>query len=185
MTRADIDRGGHSDRTIRKLLDRGAILRTRHGIYRLAGQPPAGEFAFVEACRITPRGVVSLVSALSHYGLTTQIPIAVDLAVPPGSNNEAPADLPIRYVKMAQRLLNRDVLRVAASTGGFFRIFSPERSVCDAFRYRKLVGEDIAYEALGALLHTAYDRKKFTDAARATKTEAFVLPPLRTLDANS
>ena len=62
-----------------------------------------------------------------------------------------------------------------------YRIFSPERSVCDAFRYRHTVGEDIAYEALGSLLRTSYDRKKLIEAAHATGTEAFILPPLHTL----
>jgi DNA-binding transcriptional regulator YdaS (Cro superfamily) len=181
VTRADLERDGHSGRTIRKLMDAGQIVRTRQGMYRLAHGTPSGEASFVEACRIAPRGVVCLLSALSYYGLTTQVPAAVDLAVSPGTRNQFPDDLQIHYVKMLPRLLRSDVLRVAATGGGFFRIFSRERSVCDAFRYRQTVGEDIAYESLGVLLRTKFSRRALLSAAKLTSTEPFVLPPLRTL----
>jgi len=180
-TRADLERDGHSGRTIRKLIESGEIVRTRQGMYRLAHNTPTGEASFVEACRIAPRGVVCLLSALSYYSLITQIPTAVDLAVPPGTRNQFPDDLQIHYVKMLPQLLKSDVLRMAAPEGGFFRIFSRERSVCDAFRYRQTIGEDIAYESLGALLRTKFDRHALLNAATLTSTEPFVLPPLRTL----
>jgi len=181
VTRADLERDGHSGRTIRKLVEAGQIVRTRQGIYRLAHGTPTGEASFVEACRIAPRGVVCLLSALSYYNLTTQIPTAVDLAVSPGTRNQFPDDLQIHYVKMPPRLLRSGVVRIAAMGGGFFRIFSRERSVCDAFRYRQTLGEDIAYESLGALLRTKFSQRALLDAARLTSTELFVLPPLRTL----
>jgi hypothetical protein len=181
MTRSDLQRDGHSGRTIQKLIKSGEIVRTRQGIYRLAHATPIGESSFVEACRIAPLGVICLLSALSHYDLTTQIPTAVYLAVSTGTKNQAPDDLQIQYIEMLPQLLKHDVLRVAASGGGFYRIFSKERSVCDAFRYRRSVGEDVAYEALGSLLRTQYSRSALIKAAHLTRTESFVLPPLRTL----
>jgi hypothetical protein len=150
-------------------------------MYRLAHSTPTGEASFVEACRIAPQGVVCLLSALSYYRLTTQIPVAVELAVSSGTSNLFPDDLQIRYVKMPPRLLRNNVLRVAATGGGFFRIFSRERSVCDAFRYRQNLGEDIAYESLGALLRTKFSQQALLNAAKLTTTEPFILPPLRTL----
>jgi len=181
VTRSDLQRDGHSGRTILKLIKSGEIVRTRQGVYRLAHATPTGESSFVEACRIAPLGVVCLLSALSHYDLTTQIPTTVYLAVSTGTKNQAPDDLHIQYVNMLPRLLKQDVLRVGASAGGFYRIFSKERSVCDAFRYRRSVGEDVAYEALGALLRTQYNRSALIRSAHLTGMESFILPPLRTL----
>src|SRR4051812_5244573 len=63
---------------LKRLTDSGELVRLGRGLYQEANR--AGENAehdLAEATRIIPQGVVSLVSALRHHGLTTQLPHAV------------------------------------------------------------------------------------------------------------
>jgi hypothetical protein len=183
MTRDQIDLEGHTARSIGQALRLGLISRSRQGVYRLAETAPFGETALIEASAYVPRGIVCLVSALRQHELVTQIPSAVQLAVPRDANEPVSGEVPIRLVRMASRFLVSDVREIRPSAGGKYRIFTPERSVCDAFRFRRQLGEDVAYEALRTLLQGAYDRDTLIEAAELTRTNAYILPALRTLSA--
>jgi hypothetical protein len=181
MTREQIDVEGHTSRTLAQAVHTGLLRRVRQGVYRLPEILPHGEAAFIEATAYVPRGIVCLTSALSHYGLTTQLPSAVFLAVPATTNEPKPGDIPLRLVRMASRFLLADVREVRPNIGGRYRIFSPERSVCEAFRFQRLIGQDVAYEALGNLLGQTFDRDAILAASELTNTQSHILPVLRTL----
>jgi predicted transcriptional regulator of viral defense system len=187
MTRGMIAGEGHTARSLSELLSDGSITRSRQGVYRLAELLPVGETAFAEAMLSIPHGIICLVSALAYYGLTTQIPAAVFVAVPrrltPSRNS---GDVPIVTVRMPGRLLSSGVNRVRTSVGQTFRIFTAERSVCDAFRYVRLAGEDVAFESLRRYL----DRPKpnlavLVEAAQFTGTYRTIAPALQTFTATS
>jgi len=96
-----------------------------------------------------PRAVVCLVSALVHYGLTTQVPHAVDIALPSHAQVPKVDGVPLRvfwYPESSFRagadLISVDDVPV--------RIYSPEKTIADCFKYRNKIGLDIAIEALRA-----------------------------------
>ncbi|MDB5069011.1 MAG: putative transcriptional regulator [Candidatus Eremiobacteraeota bacterium] len=182
ITRDQIDLEGHASRIVHDLVADGRLIRVGRGVYRLAEYAPFGEAALVVACAIVPRGVVTLVSALAQYKLTTQIPASVFLAVPSRTNDlSGTPEVRIALVRVAPRFLRTDVQAVTADSGGRYRIFAKERAVCEAFRFRRIVGEDVAYEALGNLLRGPFDRARLVRAAALTGTGNFVLPPVKAL----
>src|SRR6266511_6353813 len=68
---------------LKRLTDAGDLVRLGRGLYQDAervGENVAHDLA--EAARLVPNGVVSLVSALRHHELTTQLPHAVWMTIP-------------------------------------------------------------------------------------------------------
>src|SRR5258705_10090794 len=73
---------GIHPRTLYALRDAGEIEQVVRGLYRLSTAPPLSSPDLVPIVIRIPRAVVCLISALAHHGLTTQIPHAVDIALP-------------------------------------------------------------------------------------------------------
>jgi predicted transcriptional regulator of viral defense system len=94
-----------------------------------------------------PRAVVCLISALAHHGLTTQVPHAIDIALP--SHGQVPKidGIPVRVFWYSEPSFSAGI-DVATIDGVPVRIYSPEKTVADCFKYRNKIGTDIAVEAL-------------------------------------
>lgn len=94
-----------------------------------------------------PRSVICLISALSHHGLTTQVPHSIDLAIP--SHGQAPKidALPIRVFWYSEPAFSAGVQTVRINDVPI-RIYSPAKTVADCFKYRIKIGQDVAVEAL-------------------------------------
>ncbi|OWT71501.1 transcriptional regulator [Achromobacter sp. HZ28] len=68
---------------LRRLVDASELVRLARGLYQspaLVGEDAAHDLA--EAARLVPLGVVSLLSALRHHLLTTQLPHTVWMTIP-------------------------------------------------------------------------------------------------------
>src|SRR5580704_7480322 len=68
---------------LKRLTDAGELVRLGRGLYQdpeRVGEDVSHDLA--EAARLVPHGVVSLVSALRHHELTTQLPHAVWMTIP-------------------------------------------------------------------------------------------------------
>ena len=100
-----------------------------------------------------PRAVICLISALAYHELTTQVPHAVDLALP--SHAQAPKirEIPIRVFWFPPSSFNAGV-EVVEIDKTPVRIYSAEKTVADCFKYRNKIGLDVAIEALRIYRHT-------------------------------
>src|SRR5579871_6107422 len=87
---------GIHPRTLYTLRDAGDVEQVGRGLYRLSTAPPLSNPDLVPIAIRIPRAVVCLISALAHHRLTTQVPHAVDIALP--SHAQAPKmdSVPIR-----------------------------------------------------------------------------------------
>jgi predicted transcriptional regulator of viral defense system len=68
---------------LKRLCDDGRLVQLARGLYQipdLVGTDAAHSLA--EAARLTPHGIISLLSALRQHGLTTQLPRAVWITLP-------------------------------------------------------------------------------------------------------
>src|SRR5215467_12957293 len=77
---------GIHPRTLYALRDAGEIEQIGRGLYKLSTAPPLSSPDLVPIAIRIPRAVVCLISALAHHGLTTQIPHAIDIALPSHAN---------------------------------------------------------------------------------------------------
>ncbi|MDP9025515.1 MAG: type IV toxin-antitoxin system AbiEi family antitoxin domain-containing protein [Candidatus Eremiobacteraeota bacterium] len=179
LTRSDIAGLGIGSKTLHQLLSQGAIVRAAHGIYRLAEVPPFGTAAFAQACLAVPSGVVALQSALSYYGLTTQIISVVELGVPRRVPRKR-MEITVEIVQMPFSRFSWHVSNERSDAGDRFRIFSRSRTVCDCFAYPKIVPEAVAFEGLRTYLgRSDADINSLMEQALFTKTEHIIGPVVK------
>jgi predicted transcriptional regulator of viral defense system len=139
---------GIHPRTLYALRDAGEIEQVGRGLYRLSTAPALSSPDLVPIAIRIPRAVVCLIiSALAHHRLTTQIPRAIDIALPSHANVPKVDGVPLRVFWYPERSLRVGV-EVVAIDDVSVRIYSVEKTIADCFKYRNKIGLDIAIEAL-------------------------------------
>ena len=140
---------GIHPRTLYALRDAGEIEPVGRGLYRLSSAPPLSSPDLTAIAIRIPRAVVCLISALAHHRLTTQIPHAVDIALPSHANIPKVDGVPLRVFWYPEPSFRAGV-QVVAIDDVSVRIYSPEKTIADCFKYRNKIGLDLAIEALRA-----------------------------------
>lgn len=172
---------GISPRTLYALRDAGILEPLARGLYRLADLPPLSNPDLVIVAHKIPQGVVCLVSALAFYELTTQIPHAVDLALENGSTRPRLTFPPVRVFWFSGAAWSRGVERHQLD-GTPVRIYGVEKSVADAFKFRRKLGLDLAIEALKAYrTRPGFDVNRLLHYARVCRVERVIYPYLEAL----
>lgn len=125
----------------------GRFERIARGIYLPADALDA-DWDWVEAATRRPEATICLASALAHHDLTDVIPAALDIAIPRGSRTPA-SDGAIAWHQFDKATfgIGREAIPIQG-TDQTIGIYSPERSIADAFRLRGDVGYELAREAL-------------------------------------
>jgi hypothetical protein len=142
---------GLSDPALYGLLDQGRLERVSHGLYRRTEREVA-DLDLVVIAAANDRAILCLASALARHDLTDQIPPRIDVALPRGTRQPT-VSAPARWHQFAAATfdLGRHELRL---DGGFtIGLYSPERSIVDAYRLRHLEGDELGREALKVWLH--------------------------------
>ena len=172
---------GLGSRSLQRLVDDGAVERVARGLYRVAGAEPTEHYTEAAVCARVPGAIVCLLTALSVHELGTQLPRQVWIAIPHKARTPHVPELPIRVVRFSGVSLQYGVADVEFE-GVPARITSPARTVVDCFRLRRLVGIDVAIEALR---DAVYDRKatvgQIWRAAEACRAKSLIRPVLEAL----
>ncbi len=140
-------KAGVHPRTLYALRDTGALEQLSRGLYRFAGAPPLANPDLVTVARRVPQGVVCLISALAFHELTTQVPHEVQLALPRGAEPPRIEHPPIRTFWFTSRAFQAGI-QVHQLDGTPVRIYGPEKTLADCFKYRNKIGLDTAMEGI-------------------------------------
>lgn len=154
---------------LKRLTDAGDLVRLGRGLYQHAdrvGEDIAHDLA--EAARLVPRGVISLISALRHHDLTTQLPHAVWMTIPHKDRTPRTTSFKLEIVRATGEALTAGIEQVRIE-GVSVPIYGVAKTVADCFKHRRHVGEDVAIEAL-------------RDALRLRKTTASELMRFAAID---
>ena len=172
---------GIDSRALRRLVDDGSVERVARGLYRVADAEPTEHYTLAAVCARVPGAIVCLLSALSVHGLGTQLPWQEWIAIPHKARTPRLPELPIRVVRFSGASLRYGV-EDAVFEGVPARITSPARTVVDCFRFRRLVGRDVALEALrDALDERKASADQISRAAEVCRAKALVGPVLEVL----
>lgn len=125
----------------------GRLERIARGIY-LPADAAAADWDWIEAATRRPEATICLASALAHHELTDAMPAALDVAIPRGTRTPASTGA-IAWHQFDRRTfeIGREEIPIPG-TDQMIGIYSPERSITDAFRLRGEVGYELAREAL-------------------------------------
>jgi predicted transcriptional regulator of viral defense system len=168
-------------RMLYSMLEAGVIEQLNRGLYRLTDLPPLGNPDLVSVSLKVPTSVICLISALSYHEITTQIPHEVYVALERGTEAPRLGHPPIRVFWFSGQAFTLGI-QTHKIDGVPVRIYSPEKTIADCFKYRNKIGLDTAIEALK--LYREKKRFKADDVmkfARACRIEKIIRPYLEAL----
>lgn len=147
----DILAAGIHRRDIRRIRDEGWIIRVKRGLYRLSEIPLISNQGFIDLARAAPEGVICLLSALSYYEFTTFNPSIISMALCRGSRKPKIEYPPVEFHHFSKKQFEAGIDEIKIK-GHKIRIYCPEKTICDCFRYRNKLGLDMAKEGLSEYL---------------------------------
>jgi predicted transcriptional regulator of viral defense system len=173
---------GVHPRTLYALRDAGELEQVGRGLYRLASAPQLTSPDVIPIAMRVPRAVVCLISALAHHGLTTQVPHSVDIALPSHSQIPKIDGIPVRVFWYSEPSFSSGIDLVSID-GVLVRVYSPEKTIADCFKYRNKIGLDVAIEALRNYRERKRkpDFKAMSAFAKINRVERIMRPYLESL----
>jgi predicted transcriptional regulator of viral defense system len=117
------------------------------GVFRLAGSEPLGNPDLVTVATRVQSGVICLISALAFYEITTQIPHEVHVALKRGAEIPRLEYPPIKIYWFKDQAFTAGV-ETHKLDGVDIRIYCPEKTLADCFKFRNKIGLDTAVEAV-------------------------------------
>ena len=127
--------------------DGGTLEVVSRGVFRLAGSEPLGNPDLVTVATRVQSGVICLISALAFHEITTQIPHEVHVALQRGAETPRLEYPPIKMYWFKGQAFTSGV-ETHQLDGVDIRIYSPEKTLADCFKFRNKIGLDTAVEAV-------------------------------------
>ncbi len=159
--------------TVSRLEREGALVRLARGLYQLPDASIDAHHTLAEAAKLVPKGVICLTSALAYYELTDQIPAKVWIAIGPKDWHPKFLYPPARFAHFPNRHLRTGVEHHNID-GVAVPIFGIAKTIADLFRYRRIIGVNVALEGLREALRkkkaTPAQIAKYAGDARVWKT---------------
>ncbi len=156
---------------VRDMLDEGLLEKVKRGLYRLPAETiPEHErftFDYFDAAIAVPKGIFCLTTALYYHGLSTQRPSIFDMAIPRTQRTPKLFTVSVRFYRFQEPYYSNGVQEIQTKIVTL-RIYNKEKTICDAFRQRRIIGEDIAMESLNTYL-----KQSKKDINTLLKTAAF------------
>lgn len=163
---ADFTTAGLSNADVSYYCKQGYIERVRNGFYKLPdAEEPKEEYLL---SKLLPQGVVCVESALFYYGYSDFAPREWTVAIPRSFSRsiKAMGDFPIKayYVQNAFH-------QYGVTTGDFngvsLPVYDRERTICDCFKYRTKIDNEIFNKAVNA--YVADSKKNLANLSKYAK----------------
>jgi predicted transcriptional regulator of viral defense system len=137
---------GIHPRTLYRLRDEGDLEQIARGVFRIPDSPSSMPDLIAVASRIS-NAVICLDSALAFHQLTTQIPRKVAIAIPKGAEKPRMDHPPIK-VHWFSAPTHAAGVEEHPVDGVTVRVYGPEKTLADCFKFRNKIGMDVVLEAL-------------------------------------
>ena len=138
------------------LCNTGYLERIRHGYYQLADGNTSSEEQLIAT--LIPKAIICVESALFHYGYSDFAPRKWSIAVPRSMSR---TKLDIDALMLQTYYVQSEIYELGKTTANFNGVMLPvydrERTICDCFKYRSRLDNEIFNKALNAYVN---DSKK-------------------------
>jgi predicted transcriptional regulator of viral defense system len=127
-------------------------------------------------------GVICLFTAAQYYELTTVNPAAIDIAVPlVGKKPLLPEYPPINLYTVKKSIFDIGIAEIKIDTGSL-KMYDKERTICDFFRMRLQIGEDVALEVLkNYMAQNGKNLQKLFEYASRLRIKSIIKPYVEAL----
>ena len=138
---------GIHPRTLYAMRDEEVIEQMSRGLFRLVDASPLENPDLVTIALKIPNAVICLVSALAFHNMTTQVPHDVYIAILKGSMEPRLQYPPVQVFEFGGEAFTSGI-ETHNLDNVPVRIYCPEKTLADCFKYRNKLGLDVAIEAL-------------------------------------
>ena len=153
---ADFVAAGMRAVDIVNMCNAGYLDRIRHGYYQLVEADSSSEEQLLAT--LIPKGIVCVESALFHYGYSDFAPRKWSIAVPRSMSR---TKLDVDALALQTYYVQSEIYELGRITDDFdgvmLSVYDRERTICDCFKYRSRLDNEIFNKALNAY---ANDTKK-------------------------
>ena len=153
---ADFVAEGLTNYDVANLCKAGYLERIRHGYYQLAKQKDIKEEQVLAS--LLPESIVCVESALFYYGYSDFLPREWSIAVP---RTFSRTRLHIDSLATKVYFVQPTLFEIGKTSGDFngvrLAVYDRERTICDCFKYRTKLDNEMFNKALNAY---AADKKK-------------------------
>lgn len=172
--------GIHS-RSLWELREDGVIEKLDRGIYQLNDEVDFSEPDLILVSKMIPNGVICLISALSYYNITTQVPHFIYVALKSGSRRPQVKYPPTRYFWYSEKAYKSGI-EVCKIDGHLIQIYDIEKTLADCVKFRNKIGMDIVLEALKLYCQRrTINIDKLLGYAKICRVEKILQPILETI----
>jgi len=171
---------GVHPRILYQLRDEGFIEQVSRGVYIVA-EANIENLDFLIVSHRVPKSVVCLESALYFYEITTQIPKAVMIAMPRKSKQPKIDHPPIIVYRFSEEAFNNGIEEHEVNNE-IIKIYSPEKTLADCFKFRNQLGMDVVLEALKMYKEKyRFDALKIAKYAKICRVSKIIQPYMESL----
>lgn len=146
---ADFVAAGIRAADVVNLCNAGMLSRVRHGYYELSEKSEVPEEKLLAT--LVPKGIVCVESALFHYGYSDFAPRKWSIAVPRSMSR---TKLNVDVLALQPYYVQAELYDLGKTTDNFNGVVLPvydrERTICDCFKYRAKLDNEIFNKALNA-----------------------------------
>ncbi len=146
---ADFVAAGIRAADVVNLCNAGILSRVRHGYYELTEKSEVSEEQLLAT--LVPKGIVCVESALFHYGYSDFAPRKWSIAVPRSMSR---TKLNVEVLALQPYYVQAELYDLGKTTDNFNGVVLPvydrERTICDCFKYRAKLDNEIFNKALNA-----------------------------------
>ena len=141
----------------------GYIKRIHHGFYQMAGKYEVSEECLL--AKLLPEGIVCMESALFYYRYSDFSPRIWTIAVPRkiARTKISIKGVPLKayYIQNKQHMIGKTV---AEFNGVKLAIYDRERTICDCFKYRTRLDNELFNKAINA--YVADEEKNLSNLSK-------------------
>ena len=163
---ADFVAAGMCAADVVNMCNAGYLDRVRHGYYQLAEQDTSSEEQLLAT--LIPKGIVCVESALFHYGYSDFAPRKWSIAVPRSMSR---TKLKVDSLTIQPYYMQPELYELGKTTDNFngvkLSVYDRERTICDCFKYRSRLDNEMFNKALNAYVKD--DKKNLNNLSAYAK----------------
>ncbi len=163
---ADFVLAGIKSYEVAALCKEGVIERIRRGFYQLPQSVIVTDEQLIK--EILPQGIICVESALFHYGYSDFSPREWSIAVPRTASRTVKR---VQEISLKAYFIPKNIFNLGKVTDNFngvsLAVYDRERTLCDCFKYRTKLDNEIFNKAVNA--YAADDNKNLTNLSKYAK----------------